>query len=272
MFNRPSIMILGTDHFEKSAVQDYGKTEELDIFSQRKQMEIGSVITCLIEYAPTKILLEYPLKQQLKLTNEYQDFLSGNLKLSANERHQIGFKLAKELGHPNIFAVDWNEEEGVPDIFTYMQRHETERSKKIFIDLAKIVAEANEKSQISTIREYLMFLNDTKQVRENHQLYTDIALIGENDNPIGAKWVANYWYYRNLLIYKNIKSLARENDRLLVIYGVGHVHLLNQLVHEGDHFTIENVVDHLGSIRTNGKNAQNHERFQSLKSYSLTIF
>ncbi|MGD6873470.1 DUF5694 domain-containing protein [Sutcliffiella horikoshii] len=256
MVNKPSIMILGTDHFEKSAVQDYARTDELDIFTPEKQLEITHVLTILKEYAPTKIVLEYPLKYQSSLTVEYQEYLDGKFKLSANERHQIGFQLARELGHKNIFAVDWNEEEGVPDIFTYMQRQETERSKKIFNDLEKIIAEANEKSQTLTIREYLLFLNDTKQVRKNHQLYTDIALLGDNDNPIGANWVANYWYYRNLLIYKNIESLACEPDRLLVIYGVGHVHLLNQLVHEGDHFTIQNVMEHLGVMRAKEKNAQ----------------
>ncbi|MGD6781439.1 DUF5694 domain-containing protein [Sutcliffiella horikoshii] len=246
MVNKPSIMILGTDHFEKTTVQDYAKTDELEIFSQRKQLEIGKIITSLKEYSPTKIVLEYPLKYHSKLTDQYQDYLAGKLKLSANERHQIGFRLAKELGHANIFAVDWNEEEGVPDIFTYMQRQETERSKKIFNDLEKIIAEANEKSQTLTIKEYLIFLNEPHQVRKNHQLYMDIAMIGDNDNPIGAKWVANYWYYRNLLIYKNIKSLACDNDRLLVIYGVGHLHLLNQLVLEADNFIIEYVADYLG--------------------------
>ncbi|WP_226679839.1 DUF5694 domain-containing protein [Sutcliffiella horikoshii] len=249
--NKPSIMILGTDHFEKSAVQDYAKTKDSDIFSHRKQMEIKNLLSSLKEYAPTKIVLEYPLKYQSKLSDEYQEYIDGNFKLSANERHQIGFNLAKELGHTNIFSVDWNEEEGVPDIFGYMQNHETQTTRKIFKDIEKMVAEANEKSNTTTIREYLLFLNETQHVRNNHQLYMDIAMIGENDNPIGANWVANYWYYRNLLIYKNIKSLACENDRLLVIYGVGHVHLLNQLVFEGDSFTIENVRDYLVCMSTN---------------------
>ncbi|UAL45906.1 DUF5694 domain-containing protein [Sutcliffiella horikoshii] len=251
MVNKPSIMILGTDHFEKSAVHDYGKTEELDIFSQRKQLEIGNVITCLKGYSPTKIVLEYPLKHHFKLTEEYREYLAGNFELSANERHQIGFQLAKELGHSNVFAVDWNEEESGLDIFGYMQKHETHSSKQIFRDIEKMIAKANEKSHTTTIREYLLFLNETQQVRNNHQLYMDIAMIGENDNPIGAKWVANYWYYRNLLIYKNIKSLACDNDLLLVIYGVGHVHLLNQLVLEGDSFTIANVRDYLVCMSTN---------------------
>lgn len=251
MSNLLSIIIIGTDHFEKSSVQDYGKTEELDIFSQRKQMEIHNIVTSLKEYAPTKIVLEYPLKYQSSLTDEYQKYLAGNFKLSANERHQIGFKLATELGHENIFAVDWNEEEGVPDIFDYMQRHETEKSRQIFVDIGKMIAEANEKSLTSTIGEYLLFLNEAQQVRKNHQLYMDIALIGEDDENIGAKWVANYWYYRNLLIYKNIKNLACESDRLLVIYGVGHVYMLNQLVHEGDQFNIEYPGDYLKSIGCN---------------------
>jgi hypothetical protein len=251
MSNKPTIMILGTDHFEKSAVQDYAKTDELDIFSSRKQVEICNVISCLKEFSPTKIVLEYPLKYQLKLTNEYQDYMFGNFKISANERHQIGFQLAKELGHSNIFAVDWNEEVGVPDIFEYMQTHETKLSRRLFMNLERMVAEANEKARTSTIGEYLIFLNETQQVRKNHQLYMDIALIGENDDLIGAKWVANYWYYRNLLIYKNIKSLVCESDRLLVIYGVGHAHLLNQLAHEGGVFNIEYAGDYLKSLGSN---------------------
>lgn len=251
MSNKPAIMILGTDHFEKSAVQDYGKTEELDILSPIKQLEISKVINCLKEFSPTKIVLEYPFKHQLNLTNEFQDYLAGNFTITANERHQIGFQLAKELGHSNIFAVDWNEEEGLPDIFTYMQRHTTEKSKKAFIVLEEIIAEANEKSQTLSIGEYFLYLNDTKQVKKNHQLYMDIALIGEDYDPVGAKWVANYWYYRNLLIYKNIIDLASENDRLLIIYGVGHVHLLNQLVYEGDHFSKEDVGVHLNSLLRN---------------------
>lgn len=241
MVNKPSIMILGTDHFEKSSVKDYGKTEEFDILSPQKQLEINNVLTRLKKNTPTKIILEYPLKYQSNLTKEYQEYLDGKLKLSANERHQIGFQLAKELGHKNIFAVDWNEDEGVPDIFGYMQKQETPKSKQIFMDIERMIDEANNKSQTSTIWEYLSSLNGTEQVRKSHQLYMDMAMIGDNDNPIGAKWVANYWYYRNLLIYKNIKSLASENDRLLVIYGVGHVYLLNQLIYEGGIFKIENV-------------------------------
>nr|WP_241773253.1 DUF5694 domain-containing protein [Bacillus sp. LL01] len=248
MSNTPSILIFGTDHFEKSAVQDYAKTTEIDILNEQKQEEIRKIIDCLKKFSPTKIVLEYPYKYQQKLTNEYQEYLSGEKKLSVNERHQIGFRLAKELGHSNIFAVDWNEEEGVPDIFEYMQRNETERSRQVFRDLEKMVDEANEKSQTSTVGEFLIFLNDIQQVRKNLQLYMDIALIGEDDDPIGAKWVANYWYYRNLLIYKNIKNLASENDRLLVIYGVGHVHLINKFVQEGDHFSNENVGEYLKSL------------------------
>ncbi len=251
MSNKPAILIVGTDHFEKSAVQDYAKTEEVDIFSPRKQLEIRNIISCLKEFSPTKIVLEYPLKYQMKLTNEYQDYIAGNFKISANERHQIGFQLARELGHSNIFAVDWNEEEGAPDIFEHMQTHQTKMSTQLFLDLERMVAEANEKSQTATIGEYLIFLNETQQVKKNHQLYMDMALIGEYDNPIGAKWVANYWYYRNLLIYKNIDSLAYESDRLLIIYGVGHVHLLNQLVHEGDRFNIEYAGDYLKSMGSN---------------------
>lgn len=60
-----------------------------------------------------------------------------------------------------------------------------------------------------------------------HQTYLKLARLGET----GMQWVARYWYVRNLTILKNILALVESADeRIVVIYGLAHVHLLQQLL------------------------------------------
>lgn len=46
----------------------------------------------------------------------------------------------------------------------------------------------------------------------------------------GADGLAMHWYARNLRIFRNIQELPLEpNDRLLVLYGAGHMGVLRHL-------------------------------------------
>ncbi|MFJ9465496.1 DUF5694 domain-containing protein [Viridibacillus arvi] len=237
----PTVMILGTDHFDKSTNNDLLKTETLDVFSEKRQLEMLEVINSLKDFAPTKVLLEYPSKIQSKLSQEYQEYLNGTLKLSANERHQIGFRLAEEMNHSDIYAVDWNEElDEVPDVFDYGMEHEPETFQQVIKDAEKLVQEANEYSVGHTIKDQLLFFNELKRSNRDHQTYMKLALIGKEDNPVGAKWLSNYWYYRNMLIYKKIKMFAFEKEeRIIIIYGAAHIHLLYQFLQESGLFKVE---------------------------------
>ncbi len=73
-----------------------------------------------------------------------------------------------------------------------------------------------------------------------------IALIGEGADPAGAKWTSQYWYYRNMIIYKNIIELAASQaERIFVLYGSGHLHLLIQFLKESGLVQVEVAEDYL---------------------------
>ena len=60
------------------------------------------------------------------LNHTYHSYLSGEFTLSANEIHQLGFRIAAELGHERIYPVDWNEWIGgvaLGDVYEYAQLH-----------------------------------------------------------------------------------------------------------------------------------------------------
>lgn len=60
-------------------------------------------------------------------------------------------------------------------------------------------------------------------------------------------WTAKYWYYRNMLIYKNLVSLIDSNEeRIFVLYGAGHLHLLLQFLKESGLFDVKVASDYLG--------------------------
>ena len=49
-----------------------------------------------------------------------------------------------------------------------------------------------------------------------------------NDPFFGADFTTGWWFNRNLRIFRNIQKInAKPSDRILVIFGAGHMNLLN---------------------------------------------
>ena len=77
-------------------------------------------------------------------------------------------------------------------------------------------------------------------------MYMKIALIGGTSSRDGAAWTAKYWYYRNMLIYKNLVNLIDSNDeRIFVMYGAGHLYLLLQFLRDSKLFEVKVASDYL---------------------------
>ena len=50
----------------------------------------------------------------------------------------------------------------------------------------------------------------------------------EDYKQFGPDYVTSWWFNRNLRIFRNIQRIdATAEDRILVIYGAGHMNLLN---------------------------------------------
>lgn len=101
---RPEILVLGTYHMANPG-HDIHNLHADDVLSPKRQQEIAQLIAVLKRFRPTKIAIEADAGSK-KVAQQYADYLAGTYTLSTNEIDQLGYRLAKELGHKAIYPVD----------------------------------------------------------------------------------------------------------------------------------------------------------------------
>jgi pheromone shutdown protein TraB len=63
--------------------------------------------------------------------------------------------------------------------------------------------------------------------------------VGKGQSYPGVDWLAS-WYERNLRIFANVLRITESTDeRILIVYGSGHVPLLMQYLRESKRYRIE---------------------------------
>lgn len=100
------LLLLGTFHFSNPGL-DAVKFKSADISSDARQKEIRDVVNRIKSFQPDKIFIEAGIDQQTLIDSQYSAYLKGNYELSINETNQVGFRLAKELGHNKLYCIDY---------------------------------------------------------------------------------------------------------------------------------------------------------------------
>src|SRR5437867_2792783 len=114
---RAEILVLGVYHMANPG-HDIINTQADDVLAPKRQAEIAQLIEVLKRFHPTKIAIEANAGSQ-RVGREYSDYLTGKYTLSRNEIDQIGYRLARELGHKAVYAVDADGEYPYPRLVSY---------------------------------------------------------------------------------------------------------------------------------------------------------
>ncbi|MFD2512252.1 DUF5694 domain-containing protein [Pontibacter locisalis] len=242
---KAQVMLLGTFHFAypNQDVIKTDKTEQLDITSPESQRDIGRITRQLAKFKPTKIAVEAFPGKQAKLDSLYQAYLEGRYELGVNEIYQLGFRLAKQLGHPRVYATDsWGNLDSYqkPGSEEFEVRDDIkERMEKFWAyrqNTVKARAEAEKKqagTQPRSLYKTIQLMNQPDAIRRNHENYFREAFQYEEQpyDYTGVDWFSASWFNRNLRIFRNIQRITESpNDRILVIYGADHLGPLQQAV------------------------------------------
>jgi len=219
---RPEVLILGTYHMGNPG-RDLYNTEADDVLSPQRQTEIARVVELLEEFRPTKIAVEAGFGDN-RVADRYSDYVAGEYALTRNETEQLGFRLAKELGHETVYPVDVDGEFPWPRLVKFAQA--TGRDA----DIDALMKEGGESAAAlqeylasHTILETLLHMNSEERVAKDMGDYFRMAELGEPWDWAGADLVSS-WFRRNMRIYTNIVQLVDSPDeRILVIYGAGHL-------------------------------------------------
>jgi len=223
---RAEVLVLGTYHMANPG-HDMFNMQADDVLAEKRQKEIVQVIDVLKKFRPTKIAVESDIYNR-RAEKQYADYLAGKYTLTRNEIDQIGYRLAKELGHPRIYAVDIDGEFPFQSIINYAKASgRTKELDAIQNDVGAMVKAEGEYLPSHTVLETLLYMNADAKVAEDMAYYFRYAHFGERGDWPGAELLAS-WYRRNIRIFSNIAQLAGPGERILVIYGAGHLGWLRQ--------------------------------------------
>jgi hypothetical protein len=219
---RAEVLVLGVYHMANPG-RDIVNMQADDVLSPRRQAEIAQVVAALARFHPTKIAVEAEVGDD-RITTRYADYLAGRHELTRNEVEQLGFRLAKELGHKTVYPVDVQAEFPYQRIVDYAKA--TGRSNELEAlmgELAGMVRAQGEYLASHTVLETLLFMNADAKVAEDVGFYYRQAHFGEPGDWAGADLVSA-WFQRNMRIYSDVVQLMDSpGERVLVIYGAGHL-------------------------------------------------
>lgn len=226
---RAEVLVLGAYHMANPG-RDIHNMRADDVLAPKRQAEIAQLVEALKRFGPTKIAVERNVGDE-RIPRDYAEYLAGEHELTRNEIEQIGFRLAKGLGHKAVYPVDADGDFPYPRLVEYAQA--TGRSKEL--DAISDAFGAGVKAQgeylaSHTILETLLYMNADDKVARELGLYQRMAHLGENGDWAGADLLAD-WYRRNARIFTNvIRIVDSPNERVLVVFGAGHLGWLRHAV------------------------------------------
>lgn len=243
-------LLLGVWHFGYPNL-DAHKTkaeDRVDVLSPQRQKELTEVIEVLKRYKPTRIYVESG--RQSYIDSLYNAYVAGTHQLRRNELDQIAMRLAKELGLTKLYAVD--DGNFINDFYRQMPFVDSLRKATLPTDSLKdkywdqrylrLYDYADSALKHQTILEHLIAYADPYVLKRNHGHY--IASGFQTNNDAGPDYLGMWWYSRNLRIYRNILATKlSSNDRILVIFGNGHMSILRHLFESSPEFMLVELKD-----------------------------
>ena len=258
MAKKPTLMILGSGHLANWGADRINYRMD-DVRAPKRQAELQALADQLAQFKPTKVAVEVDEHWNAKLQEEYNGYLKDSFQLEPHEIHQIGFRLAKDMGHPKVYCVDYFRDD--PIVRDDLDDHltdwgtfaETNDQKHLLgpPPTGKMTQDEDgkiwiEPEKYEPIIDMYIRINQDEKIQKNLRDYLRIARIGLQDQYPGANWVAHQWYPRNLKTFVNLTRITEsEDERIILIIGAGHLGFLKQIAEDSEFYHIESPLQYL---------------------------
>lgn len=224
------VLLVGTFHFANFNPENNGDLVSVavpDVLLDKHQKELERITEAISKFNPDKVFLEYRHEKQRRLDSSFSTFDPKDYqKKSRNELVQLGFRVAKNLDHKRVYAIDVRTDFPYDSLVTEMQKaKQFDLLEKDSLELVAIESFENEMfASDKTLSEMLFYQNDGKRRKEDLNWYLSVANQGgAKDNFVGA-YLASEWYRRNLYMYSLIqKKIEPEDERIMILAGASHI-------------------------------------------------
>lgn len=247
---KTKIMTLGIYHFAYHNL-DRVKTAEKDMISvldEPYQSQIASIAKSIEEFKPTIIAIELGPAKQRSVDSLYALYKLGKLPPEKGEIYQLAYRIGKNLNLPKIYCVnDWGRH--YDNIQLLLKDNDRLDRFGNYIDsLDKAEGKDLYSKKLENIVQELIELNNPLKIKEDLNSYLTKGFTYEETQGdfTGVDFEAGRWFSRNLRIFRNIQRIPKTpEDRILVIFGAGHMNLLNPLIDSSKEFELVSPVEFL---------------------------
>ena len=248
---RPKVLLVGTFHFEYYDLDAHvtAKDKRVNVREPKRQREMEELVEYIARFKPTAIAVESGANTGY-LMKKYRAYLKSDTLTRADEMDQIGFRLMKRFALDTIHGVDApalvNDLYDGPDSLLLRPMLDSIYADWDFTSDDPISRRYNALYTASDdyhvdhtlLQSFLLHNADKSQDRDYGAYLAGDFKLGQYR---GADGLAMHWYSRNLRIFRNIQELSlKPEDRLLVLYGAGHMGVLRHLFECSTEFDLVN--------------------------------
>lgn len=244
------VYLLGTFHFSQT-------DSAYNVLDEKHQQSIHELCQIIAKQQPDKVFIERQPEYEFQNKIDSLFFLFSKMKSrklrAKNELVQVGFRVAKMLGHKKVYQCDHPGRYG--SLYSNSLQYAQANNQLGYLDATvrgTAVREddlVNEDSlmQSSTLLEYIQWINSDAVMNTSHASYvSNYPLVGskgfynyeDDDTLIGAELTAD-WYRRNIMIYtKMISQLTFDEKAIFLIMGGDHIPILKHLFESNPSFEV----------------------------------
>jgi hypothetical protein len=237
---QPAVLLIGSFHFAYYNLDAHktDKNAQVDIKAKEKQQQLEELMNYIYRFKPTKIAVEGG-RNSGYLVKRYQAYRAGTQELGKDETEQIGFRLMQKFNLDTIYGVNdgtlayslesSKDSNTLRPIIDSIYKDWDFRSTDTISNLYKKWYDYKDQLALKLpLLDFFKYFNSDKVLDRGLGAY----LVGDFTlgDTRGADALAMHWFSRNLRIYRHIQQIATSpDDRILVIFGQGHIQILKQL-------------------------------------------
>ena len=244
------VYLLGTFHFAQT-------DDSYNVLDEKHQNSIEELCEIIARQRPDKVFVERQPEYEFqnRIDSLYSSYLTISRPIKAkNEIYQVGFRVAKKLGHKKVYQCDHPGQYGRLNgaVVAYAEKND----QRDVLEATKVGTVVrydetiNEDSVMnnSTLLRYIQWLNSPLVMQTSHASYvTNYPQVGssnyynydDDDTLIGAELTAD-WYRRNIMIYtKMINQINYEKDKaIFLLMGGDHIPIIQSLFEANPYFEV----------------------------------